>query len=71
MRIRSIRLATTVPLFLGAMLAWWFGFPIVAVFCGIAGVLLTVLQWMTVRALLHNAPVEPDRSLADRKRGHL
>ena len=64
MKIRAIRLATTVPLFLGAVLAWWFGLPIVAVFCALAGVLLAVLQWMTVRALLHNAP--PERGGRDR-----
>lgn len=70
--MRGIRLATTVPLFAGAALAWWFGYAVVAVLCAMGGVLLAVLQWMTVRALQHNAAPNPPAAggrLADPKRG--
>ena len=72
--LRSVRVATTLPLFCGAALAWWFDQEILAIVCAVAGLALAVLQWMTVRALAHNAP--PDSppgagSLADRERGPL
>ena len=60
-----MRVVTTLPLFGGAALAWWFGQEILAIICGMGGVLLAALQWMTVRALQHNA--EPGGSLADRE----
>jgi hypothetical protein len=69
--LRPVQIATTLPLFAGAALAWWFGQEVLATICAFAGVLLALLQWMTVRALQHNLP--PDRpgggSLADRERG--
>ena len=67
MRLRSVRVVTTLPLFAGAALAWWFDQEILAIICAVAGALLSGLQWMTVRALQHNA--EPGGSLADRKHG--
>lgn len=70
--IRVIRVVTTLPLFAGAALAWAFDYEIFALLCIVAGVLLAVLQWMTVRALQHNTPPEPRSSsgpLADQKRG--
>ena len=72
MRLRSVRIATTLPLFAGAALAWWVDYEVLALICLSAGVLLAALQWMTVRALQHNAPQEPPPeggSLADRERG--
>ena len=69
MSLRSVHVVTTLPLFAGAALAWWFGQEIVAIVCATAGVLLAVLQWMTVRALEHNVSEPPRRSLADRERG--
>jgi hypothetical protein len=66
-RLRSVRVVTTLPLFAGAALAWWFGQEILAIISAAAGALLGVLQWMTVRAMQHNA--EPGGSLADRKQG--
>ena len=69
-----MRVATTLPLFAGAALAWSFDGEILAAVCVLAGVLLAVLQWMTVRALQHNAPTEPPGggdALADRERGPL
>ena len=64
-RLRAVRVVTTLPLLAGAALAWWFQYEVLAIVAAIAGVLLAVLQWMTVRALAHNAP-EPGDSLADR-----
>jgi hypothetical protein len=70
MRVRAVRVMTTLPLLLGAAFAWWFGYGLLAIVCAVAGLLLAALQWMTVRALAHNAP--PDAAagpLADRERG--
>ena len=69
--MRSIRVVTTLPLFAGAALAWWFDQEILAIVVASAGLLLAVLQWMTVRALQHNAVPGPSEggSLADRERG--
>ena len=71
MRLRAIRIVTTLPLLGGAALAWWFDYDVLALLCAIAGVLLAALQWMTVRALSsHNAPPErPRGALADREGG--
>ena len=67
-----MRVVTTLPLFGGAALAWWFGQEILAVICAVAGMLLALLQWMTVRALEHNTPRDASGgSLADRERGPL
>lgn len=72
MRVRSVRVATTLPLFAGAALAWWVDYEVLALIGVVTGVLLAILQWMTVRALQYNAPAEPPPSggsLADRERG--
>lgn len=55
-------MATTVPLFAVAALAWWVDYEVLALVSALAGVLLAVLHWMTVRALDHNAPPEPPGS---------
>jgi hypothetical protein len=73
-KLRSVRVVTTLPLFGGAALAWWFGQEILAVVCALAAIALAVLQWMTVRALQHNAAPDPmadGRSVADREQGPL
>jgi hypothetical protein len=67
-RVRAVRVVTTLPLLLGAALAWWFDYELLAIVCAVAGLLLAVLQWMTVRALAHNAPSEAGGSLAERGR---
>ena len=56
-----MRLATTVPLFVAAFAAWLFDYTVLALLCGAAGLLLAVLQWMTIRALLHNASRDGER----------
>ena len=74
MNLRSVRVVPPLPLLAGAALAWWFDQEILAVVCLLAGAALAVLQWMTVRALAHNAPPDPPaggHSLAERERGPL
>jgi hypothetical protein len=62
--MRAVRVVTTLPLFAGAVVAWWFGYTAIALLSGAGGALLAALQWMTVRALQHNSG-----SVADHKRG--